>query len=155
MRARQDTMKTRVLVALAAVPMAGCGALFNGPLQTVEVRTADPQAEIIANGAVVGRGKAEIVGTPTDPPSVYVRGADGALARADVRSSVGAGWVVLDVLAALTVVGIAAPLVDGMFGGWYSFDGPVDVELEPPRARPKRDIQYATATADDPKRYAR
>jgi hypothetical protein len=148
-------MKLGVLIAALAVANTGCGALFNGPVQTVEIRSSDPQAEIITNGTVIGKGSAQITGSATDPPVVYVRGKDGAIARVDVEASVGAGWVVLDVLAGLTIIGLAAPICDAAFNGWSSLDEPDVVKLEPARPRPQRNIAYGTASAEDPARYAR
>jgi hypothetical protein len=129
--------------------------MFNGPVQTVEVRASDPHAEIIANGTVIGTGKAEVTGSPTDPPVVYVRAKDGRTARAPIESSIGTGWVVLDVICGLTIIGIAAPIADATFNGWASLDGPVDVKLEPASPRPKRSIEYAVLVPEDATRYAR
>jgi hypothetical protein len=141
--------------ALLAVASSGCGAMFNGPFQTVEVRASDPEAEIIASGSVIGKGSAQVGGSPTDPPVVYVRGKDGRSARVQIESSVGAGWVVLDILCGLTIIGLAAPITDAAFNGWSSLDTPPVVKLDPAGPRPKRDIEYAALTPEDPARYAR
>ena len=146
---------TRSAFALALALASSCGAMFDGPFQAVEVRADDPNAEIIVNGAVAGKGKANVTGSPTDPPSVYVRGKDGAVKRVPLEGSVGAGWVVLDVICGLTIIGLAAPIADAMFNGWSSLDEPEVVKVEPGRPRAKRAIAYAPATAEDPKRYAR
>ena len=155
MRFCQSTLKLAAPIAVLGVLSSGCGALFNGPVQTVEIRSSDPQAEIITNGTVIGKGTAQITGSPTDPPVVYVRGKDGAIARVDLEGSVGAGWVVLDVLAGLTIIGLAAPICDAAFNGWSSLDEPDVVRLEPAGPRAPRNIAYGTASAEDPARYAR
>jgi hypothetical protein len=152
---RQSTLTLAALIAALGAFGTGCGALFNGPVQTVEIKSTDPQAEIITNGTVIGKGSAQVTGSPTDPPVVYVRGKDGAVARVDLEGSVGAGWVVLDVLAGLTIIGLAAPICDAAFNGWSSLDEPDVVKLSPARPRPPRNIAYGTASAEDPARYAR
>ncbi len=147
----------RVLAAAAAalsIGATGCGMMFNGISQSVEVTASDPEAEIISNGTVVGKGKATVTGSPSDPPSVFVRGKDGGTVQVPIESSVGAGWVVLDVICGLTIIGLAAPLTDAMFDGWTSLDGPVDVKVVKAAPRAPRSIEYAKVTASDPSGYA-
>ena len=131
-----------VLVACGA--LGGCGVMFNGFSQTVEVRTTDPEAEIFSNGALVGKGAALVSGSPLDPPAVVVRGRDGALQRATTEATFDAGFLVLDLVACATLVGIAAPIADGVFDGLRSLDGPLVVEVKPLEKRAPRVIEYGT-----------
>jgi hypothetical protein len=151
-RSKDSLIKAAVGAALALT--TGCGAMFNGPFQTVEVQTADPNAEILSNGTVIGKGKATLTGSAAMPPVVYVRDTSGGFARYEVESSVSGGIVVLDILCSLTIVGIAAPIADGMLDTFRSLDDPEGPIAIPAVAkRPARTIEYAKESAPNAAMY--
>ncbi|MDT8324946.1 MAG: PEGA domain-containing protein [Bacteroidota bacterium] len=109
------------LLVLVTVVLAGCAAIFKGSSEEVEL-TSDPQgAKIYLNNQYVGI-------TPT-----YMNLKSGRTYHFEFRkdgyktrpvylgNSVGAGWVILDILFG----GIIGIVVDAATGSWYELDDSV------------------------------
>lgn len=153
-------MTTSTPAMVAAMTMAlvsgGCGAIINGPLQTLEVRAADPKAEILANGTVIGTGKATLTGSPAGPPVIFVRDEQGGLVRYQFETGVSAAAIILDILCSLTIVGVAAPISDAMLDTFRYVDEPEQpIVVKKPEQRAARAIEYAKESAFDAALYAR
>ncbi len=110
-----------VLIVVAAGMLAGCAAIFKGSSEEVEL-SSDPQgAKIYLNNQYVGI-------TPT-----YMNLKSGRTYHFEFRkdgyktrpvylgNSVGAGWVILDILFG----GIIGIIVDAATGSWYELDDSV------------------------------
>jgi len=140
---RSQNSLTALAVLSVAVLTQGCGAMINGMTQTIEIRTADPKAQILKDGTVVGTGTATVGGSPSVPPVVYVQDATGNVTRFQAESSVSVTAVALDILWSLTIVGVAAPISDAMLGTFSGLDDPEEPIVVERSARRARTIQYA------------
>ena len=96
--------------ALAAL-LSGCATLFSGNTATIQV-SASPGQPVTIDGAPAGTSPTTlVVSTHTD--HVVVVGD----ASCHLVSTVGAGWVVLDIL-----TGAVPLIVDAITGEWRSLD---------------------------------
>ena len=109
-------MRSLLVAACATVSLAGgCATLLNPQQQAVNIQSTTPGAEILVDGMAVGRTPARIPLSTNQGHTVTVRGANGEMS-CRFESSVGVGWVVLDVLLS------PAWLVDLATGWWKSLD---------------------------------
>ena len=126
-------MLRRALAAsllLGGMPLSttGCATLFHGSHGVATLQSTPSGAEVWIDGAYVGRTPLAYELGTNDEHVVFFR-APGYVERAfRVRSRVGAGWVVLDVLA------LVFPLIiDAATGAWLCLR-PIDAVLEPSSA---------------------
>lgn len=134
---------------LGGLPLltTGCATLFHGSRGVARMRSTPPGAEVWIDGSYVGRTPLAYQLATNDEHVVFFR-APGYVERTfRVRSSVGAGWVVLDVLA------LVFPLiVDAATGAWLYLQ-PIDAVLEPsavPAAVPSAPGPAAAEEASPP-----
>jgi len=114
-------MKSRVylgtVLALICLFGTGCGVLFSGTSEDVQVTSSPPGASVYINGHEMGR-------TPTvlnleSGRSHYIKVAKRGYHDQSVHLgySIGAGWVVLDLLG-----GFVPLVIDAATGGWNQLD---------------------------------
>jgi hypothetical protein len=142
MHRSQDALKLALALSVALLG-TGCGALINGTQQTITVKAADPKAEMFVSGAKVGTGSVQLTGSPSFRPTVYIRDSTGAVTRFTPDTEVSGAAIALDVLWCLTILGVAAPISDGLMGTFVGLeepDGPIAV---PPAPARQRRIEYA------------
>lgn len=106
----------RLIVALPLLVSSGCGALLT-PSSALITLTSEPDgAEVRVDGFPVGRTPLQTyVSSRRHHHVTFEYG--GQETGCIIEASVGAGWVVLDVL-----LGLIPVVVDAVTGGWTSVD---------------------------------
>ena len=111
-------MKTKVLaLALACLYLSSCATLFKGTSENVAFNSNPDRAEVWINGTKRGETPLAIKLVSKETYTIEFR-KEGYKSRAyTINNKVGAGWVILDVLA-----GLVGVIVDAATGAWYSLD---------------------------------
>lgn len=167
MRPREDALSTLrtagfLLASMSALAtLSGCGAIFHSSQQIEIVTKPEDKAVAYAGGTELapttapGRFTTRVfLNVPMSGTPVII--APGKrIAQADLERQTSAGAIVGDVLWSLTLVGIAAPISDGLLGTFSKTGSPVDVQLVPdsPDANPMPTYAIAGSTipaADEP-----
>lgn len=142
MHRSQDALRLPLALSIALLG-SGCGAMINGTQQTITVKAADPKAELFVAGAKLGIGSAQVTGSPSFRPTVYIRDSTGAVTRFTPDTEVSAAAIALDALWCLTILGVAAPISDGLMGTFVGLEEPEQPIAVPPVGPRQRAIQYA------------
>lgn len=112
---------TRVFVVVAAMAFlccqTGCATLFTGDRETIQVSSVTPGALVTVNGSPYGQTPTSVSVDKTENQTIVVTTPDGRSFTCTANSSVGVGWVILDIVAGLIPV-----LVDAATGKWKSLD---------------------------------
>lgn len=111
--------KTSILLSLAllVVSMSSCAALFRGSQDRVSFQSEPSGAKVYINGQLAGTAPFETMLEAKRSHAVEFR-LDGYQTRSTaITSSVGAGWIVLDILG-----GIIPIIVDAATGSWNGLD---------------------------------
>jgi hypothetical protein len=106
------------LICVASLSLAGCATIFTGDRTNVGVASARPGASVTVDGVPFGRTPVQIPLDKTRAHSIVITTTDGQTYTCLVNSSVGIGWVVLNVFTTF-LVGV---IVDGLTGKWKSLD---------------------------------
>lgn len=112
-------MRKRVglIVLVSLFGLFGCATLFKGGAQKVETTSSPVKAQVWVNGEYRGDTPLQLKLAVKKEYAVEFR-AEGYQPRVyHLNNRVGAGWVVLDVLAGLVPV-----IVDAATGSWYQLD---------------------------------
>ena len=119
----------RFVLAVATVLLAtGCATLFNQSRRTVPLSSTPTEAEVWINGSMRGITPFALELSNHDDHIVTFKKEGHSDVVCELTTSVGAGWVILDVLGGLLPV-----VVDAVTGAWKSLDqGTCNVVL--PRA---------------------
>ncbi len=138
-----------IVVAGAVLAFAtGCGATFNGTSRTVTVRSSTPGAEVYINGGLAGKAPATFVTGNAASQLVTVRAPGYEDKDIPLVPKVKAAGIVCDVLWSFTIIGIAAPISDGLLGTFIALEpAEIDVVLQRERVEgptPVREVSYAT-----------
>lgn len=130
---------------LGGVP--GCGAMINGTVREVTVRSTTPGAEVYVNGGLAGKAPATFRTGNAAEQTVTVHAPGYEDKDVVLAPKVKPVPIVLDILCSLTIVGVAAPISDGMLGTFVALEPKeMDVALEPARAvgpTPVRQLSYS------------
>lgn len=102
------------LVALAALALAGCGALFNNGPELVTFTSQPDGASVYVNGTRRGTTPLTIPLAKNQDYTVSFRKEGHEEVVTTVNKQVGATWVILDVLGGLLPV-----IIDAATGSWY------------------------------------
>lgn len=138
MHAREDAVSSRLARAAAAalvlLSTPGCGAIFHAS-QTVTI-TVPPDAQVYQSGTKmteVEKGKYTTMVFLNNQLGQQVVVAKGShVAKIELERHVDAAAIVCDVLWSLTIVGLAAPISDGILGTFVKTRSEVTVgALEP------------------------
>jgi hypothetical protein len=120
-------MKWKAMVMLAAcLHFAACATIFKGTSQEVQFNSDPQKARVIVNGVDMGETPLALRLESKRNYIIEFR-AEGYKSRTyTISNHVGAGWVILDVLA-----GLAGIIIDAATGAWYSLNQTnVDAVLE-------------------------
>lgn len=115
-----------LLVTVLAFASSGCGLIFTGTHEEVPVQTNVP-AQVWLDGELVGQTPVTLKLDSTEDHTLVLRRPGFHDVTVRITRSVGAGWVVLDILLAIVPV-----IIDAATGGWFSLDQEyVSVSLPP------------------------
>jgi len=136
-----------VALSLALSGGTGCGAMINGTVREVTVRSTTPGAEVYVNGGLAGKAPATFKTGNAADQRVTVHAPGYEDKDVVLESKVKPVPIVLDILCSLTILGVAAPISDGLLGTFVALEPKeMDVTLEPARAAgptPVRQISYS------------
>jgi hypothetical protein len=137
--ARQDALKIALCVPLCALSTA-CGAIFHSS-QTVTFATRpEDRAVVYRHGApLVPPVSSTTEAPPVPSATVFLADARGfvatapgkKIARIDPPAHVDGVAITLDVLWCVTILGVAAPIVDGLMGTFSKVEEQIPVVFEP------------------------
>lgn len=115
-------MKKLLLMALGlmALGSTGCATLFSQKVQTVSVQSSPSDAEVFIDGAPRGSTPLMLELKPNKSYTVVIKKPGYADQTHVLTNSVGAQWIILDVLAGLVPV-----VIDASTGAWYELDSKV------------------------------
>jgi PEGA domain-containing protein len=103
-----------VAVALAA---SGCATLFASKTTTVRIESDPPQADIMIDGNAVGQTPASLEVATSKSHAITIQKAGYHPAGCTLQATVGAGWVVLDIIA-----GLLPAVIDLVTSDWSSLE---------------------------------
>jgi PEGA domain len=105
-------------VILVALLLSGCAALFSSKSSNVSFNSNPVGADIWINGARMGTTPVSLDLKKNKDYTVTFKKAGFEDMTCDIGKSVGAGWVILDVVG----TGIVGVVIDAATGSWYSLD---------------------------------
>jgi hypothetical protein len=106
--------------------LSSCATLFKGTNEEVRFGSEPQKAEVWVNGAKMGETPISLKLESKKTYQIEFRMEGYKTATRTITNHVGAGWIILDVLAGLLPV-----IVDAATGAWYSLDQKnVDAVLE-------------------------
>jgi len=106
-----------ISVAIIAFVLSGCATLFKGSTDTVNFSSDPGGAKVYVNGSLLGTTPFELELKSNKTYKLEFK-KDGFETRTVMlNNSVGAGWIVLDVLGGLLPV-----IIDAATGNWYNLD---------------------------------
>lgn len=104
-------------MVMVALSLVGCATMFSGGRQQVQVTSRTEGAEVMIDGAPYGRTPAMVALDNTKSHTIVITRDDGETFTCALNSSVGVGWVILDILGGLFPV-----IIDAATGKWKSLD---------------------------------
>lgn len=117
------------VVCLAALALTGCATILDGSHQQVQVTSNPPGAQVRLDGAEVGSTPCRIAVDRGVDHTVSVAHSSGQQRTAQLRHSVQAGWVILDILC-----GLIPLIIDAATGAWHGISpDPLHIEFGPER----------------------
>ena len=123
---RVDSRMLGALIGLLT-STTGCATLFGESTRTVAFSSNPPEAEVLIDGVSYGRTPISIDLDNHNSRTVVFRRDGYQDVACNLNASVGAGWVILDVLGGLVPV-----VVDAATGAWRSLDqGACNVNMVP------------------------
>jgi hypothetical protein len=105
------------LIVVAALIFNGCALLFQGTSQNVSFDSVPGAAEVWVNGAKVGVTPCRIALKRNQEYTIEFKKQGYETKSYRITNSIGAGWVILDLLGGLIPV-----VIDAATGAWYSLD---------------------------------
>jgi len=106
-----------VSLALAVFTLEGCATLFHGSTDKVGFSSDPTGAKVYVNGQYMGETPLELKLESKHSYNIEFRQTGYESKTVVLTNSVGAGWIVLDVL-----FGLVPIIVDAATGNWYSLD---------------------------------
>jgi hypothetical protein len=106
-----------LVLSMVAGTLSGCASILKGTSQDVFLVSEPSKAEIYVDGQLRGTTPLELE-LETDETYVVEYRMDGYTTQTfNISNSIGAGWIILDV-----VCGLVPVAVDAVTGAWYSLD---------------------------------
>lgn len=105
------------LVAIFVFAVNGCATIFHGSTDKINFSSDPTGAQVYVNGQLMGITPLEIKLESKHTYNIEFRKEGYANKTVVVTNSVGAGWIILDVL-----FGLVPIIVDAATGNWYSLD---------------------------------
>lgn len=112
----QHLRETTTLILLGAFLLSGCATLFKGTTEEVQTNS-NPSSEVYVNGSYRGDTPVRLNLKSDKEYDIKFEREGYETKTVHIGNSVGAGWVVLDVLGGLVPV-----VVDAATGAWYNLD---------------------------------
>ncbi|MBU3700232.1 MAG: PEGA domain-containing protein [Candidatus Kapabacteria bacterium] len=110
-------MRCLLCVLALALLLQGCATVFKGSNELLTIQSDPPGARVIINGLEVGTSPAAALVNGTKNQTILLV-KDGYESRTVfVTSSIGAGWVIADV-----IFGFWPLVIDAATGNWKSLD---------------------------------
>lgn len=109
--------KLLTLAVLVAFATTGCATLFHGSTDTVQIRSRPARADVFIDGVHRGHTPMSVALQSKKTHTVTFRKSGYEDSTAVIQNSVGAGWVVLDV-----ILGVVPVVIDAVTGDWYGLD---------------------------------
>jgi hypothetical protein len=111
-------LKTKILATvLICAYLTSCATLFKGTKQEVSMNSEPQKAEVYVNGQLMGETPLALKLETKKTYSIEFRKEGYKSKTYQITNHVGAGWVILDVLA-----GLVGVIIDAATGAWYSLD---------------------------------
>ena len=105
------------IIATFSFVLESCGTIFQGTKEQVNFDSGPGEAEVWVNGAKVGVTPCQIQLKRNEEYTIEFKKKGYETKSYHISNSVGAGWVVLDILGGLIPV-----VIDAATGGWHSLD---------------------------------
>jgi hypothetical protein len=106
-----------MLLICFALTFSGCAAIFKGSNSKLDA-TSDPAgAEVFVNGIPYGKTPVRLTLKSNATYTIEFKKEGFSTVTRNITNSVGAGWIVLDILCGLVPV-----IIDAATGSWYGFD---------------------------------
>jgi hypothetical protein len=104
-------------ITVASLIFLSCATIFKGSTDTVNFTSEPSQAKVYVNGMLLGTTPVELE-LASDKTYTLEFKMDGYQTRTVIlNNSVGAGWIILDILGGLIPV-----VIDAATGNWYELD---------------------------------
>lgn len=119
--------KTLALIAAFALLLCGCATLFKSSTTPVSMSTSPDGAQVYVNGTYMGVTPVQLTLTSKESYTIEFRKQGFASKTVFLPKSIGAGWVILDILGGLIPI-----IIDAATGNWYSLDQDrINASLDP------------------------
>jgi hypothetical protein len=105
------------LLAIFSLTFNQCALIFSGTKGDVKLDATPMACEVWVDGALMGNTPCKVELKKSQEHTIEFRKVGYATRSYKIQNSVGAGWVVLDILGGLVPV-----IIDAATGAWYSFD---------------------------------
>jgi hypothetical protein len=105
------------ILATAASVLNGCATIFKGSTDTVSYSSDPSGAKVYVNGQLMGTTPFQLELKSNQTYTIEFRKEGYENRTVILNNSIGAGWIVLDVL-----FGLVPVIVDAATGNWYSLD---------------------------------
>lgn len=111
-------MKTKIIaVFLACIYLSSCALIFKGTKEELNFGSDPQRAEVYVNGVRMGETPLSLKLVTKNTYTIEFRKEGYRPETFQVNNSVGAGWIVLDILAGLVPI-----VIDAATGAWYHLD---------------------------------
>jgi len=111
---------------------SSCSTIFQGSRQNVTIQSTTPDAKIIVDGADVGKDQVMVKLRRNQDHTIIVKKDGYETKTILLQKNTQAGYVVVDIVLALTGFGLVFIIVDAATGSWHKFDmDRVAVDLDP------------------------
>jgi len=107
----------KVMLILSIVLVGGCATLFKGSTDGVSFSSDPDGAKVYVNGTLLGTTPVQLELKSENSYSIEFRKEGYENRTVLLNNSVGAGWIVLDILGGLFPI-----VIDAATGNWYSLD---------------------------------
>ncbi len=122
----------KILIFIIIIQLTGCATIFKGTNSHLGMHSNPSGAEVYINGKFMGKTPLSLKLSSKATYMIEFKKEGFRTITRNVTNKVGAGWVILDVLAGLVPV-----IIDAVTGAWYHLDEKnVDVQLEKLFPRP-------------------
>jgi len=111
-------VKTKIIaVFLACIYLSSCALIFKGTKEELNFGSDPQRAEVYVNGVRMGETPLSLKLVTKNTYTIEFRKEGYRPETFQVNNSVGAGWIVLDILAGLVPI-----VIDAATGAWYHLD---------------------------------
>ncbi|MCX6558478.1 MAG: PEGA domain-containing protein [Candidatus Aminicenantes bacterium] len=108
---------TVMLLVCISIAFSGCAAIFKGSNSSLDASSDPSGAKVYVNGELFGKTPITLRLKSSKTYTLEFKKEGYETVTRNISSSVGAGWIILDILAGLVPV-----IIDAATGSWYSLD---------------------------------